>query len=184
VSADNLVLLSGGIDSATLLADSAAQGHAQRALFVDYGQAPASRERVCSKAIADHFEVEWNTVEITGFEIPDGEIPGRNALLAHIALTKLGGGHAACIFLGIHAGTPYRDCTPEFVEETQRSLDFQSGGAARLVAPYVTWPKRLLIDHALSLGIPLDLTHSCERSIEPCEDCLSCIDRRAILARA
>lgn len=184
VSTDNLILLSGGIDSATLLADGAARGDVLGALFVDYGQAPASRERACSKAIADHFDVEWSAVEISGLKIPEGEISGRNALLAHLALTKLGRGRGACIYLGIHAGTPYRDCTPEFVEETQRSLDFQSGGTVRLVAPYVTWSKQLLINRALQLAVPLELTHSCERSVSPCEECLSCIDRRAILARA
>ncbi len=181
---ENLVLLSGGIDSATLLADGAARGDTLRALFVDYGQAPASRERTCSEAIADNFGIQWSALAITGLEIPDGEISGRNALLAHLALTELGSGRGACIYLGIHAGTPYRDCTPEFVEETQRSLDFQSGGAARLVAPFVNWPKQMLIDHALELGVPLELTHSCERSLDPCEECPSCIDRRGIVARA
>ena len=106
-----------------------------------------------------------------------------NPLLAHLALTHLGGRGSTCIYLAIHAGTPYRDCTVQFIEETQRSLDFQSGGVVRLVAPYVAWSKQLVIEHALRLGVPLELTHSCERSTAPCGECPSCIDREALLAR-
>ncbi|HEY5708129.1 MAG TPA: 7-cyano-7-deazaguanine synthase [Solirubrobacterales bacterium] len=180
----HLILLSGGIDSACLLAECDAKSLDPAALFVDYGQAVADKERSCSESLAAHFDIHWSAIELTGLVIPKGEILGRNALLAHLALTYLGHQNASCIYLGIHAGTPYRDCTPGFIEETQRSLDFQSGGAIRLVAPYLTWPKQLIIEHAEELGVPIELTHSCERSARPCGKCPSCLDRIGSFARA
>lgn len=183
MAVEHLVLLSGGIDSACLLADPTVHDGTSAALFVDYGQPVAQTEHECSARIASHYSAPWASIEINGLRVEHGEIPGRNALLAHLALTHLGAPGSACIYLAIHAGTPYRDCTAQFIEETQRSLDFQSGGAVRLVAPYVAWPKQQLIEHALQLGVPLELTHSCERSTAPCGECLSCIDREALLAR-
>jgi 7-cyano-7-deazaguanine synthase len=183
-AASHLILLSGGIDSACLLAECNAKRLDPAALFVDYGQAPADRERFCSKSLAGHFNISWSAIEMTGLIVPDGEIPGRNALLAHLAFAHIGQGQTSCIYLGIHAGTPYRDCTREFIEETQRSLDFQSGGVSQLVAPYVTWSKGEIHQRAKELGVPLELTHSCERSVDPCGRCMSCSDREALLASA
>ncbi|MDX6608231.1 MAG: 7-cyano-7-deazaguanine synthase [Solirubrobacterales bacterium] len=179
----HLILLSGGIDSACLLAERAARRLEPTALFVDYGQSPADRERSCSKSLAAHFGVKWSAVRVGGLTIPNGEIPGRNALLAHLAVVHIGS-DASCIYLGIHAGTPYRDCTQAFVEETQRSIDFQSGGACQLVAPYLTWNKAEVHQRAKELGVPLGITHSCERAEDPCGNCASCIDREALLASA
>jgi 7-cyano-7-deazaguanine synthase len=184
MTTSHLILLSGGIDSACLLAESDVKGLAPEALFVDYGQAPASKERACSESIASHVGARWSSLELTGLNVVEGEIPGRNALFAHLALTQLGDREASCIYLGIHAGTPYRDCTPDFVAETQRSLDFQSGGAARIIAPYVSWSKQMIVEAARELNLPLELTYSCERAAVPCEECASCVDRRTLLASA
>ena len=181
---DEVVLLSGGIDSACLLAERATSGVKPEALFVDYGQPPAAAERVASHALARHFGSPWGEVKLAGIDLPQGEIPGRNALLVHIALTWMGRRGAASIYLGLHAGVPYRDCSPQFVSETQRSLDLQSGGAVRLVAPFIAWSKQMVVERALELDVPLELTRSCERTEEPCGKCLSCLDRKQLLARA
>jgi 7-cyano-7-deazaguanine synthase len=184
MATSHLILLSGGIDSACLLAECNAKRLDPAALFVDYGQAPARKEQFCSKSLAEHFSISWSSIEVTGLAVPSGEIPGRNALLAHLAFAHIGEWKASCIYLGIHSGTPYRDCTQEFVEETQRSLDFQSGGASQLVAPYVSWSKGEVHQRAKELGVPFELTHSCERSVDPCGRCASCTDRETILAGA
>lgn len=173
-----VVLVSGGIDSGCLLAERVAAGSVPDALFVDYGQPPVKAEREASRCLARTLTAPWSEVRVGGLEVSDGEIAGRNALLAHLALTWIGHCGAALIFLGIHAGTPYRDCSSSFVEETQRSLDFQSGGGVRLVAPFVDWPKQLIVDRAHELGLPLRQTHSCERGDNACDECASCIDRR------
>ena len=179
-----LVLLSGGIDSACLLAERCRASAAPQALFVNYGQPAALWERRASRDLARHFGARWDELAVSGLPTGVGEIAGRNALLAHLALTWLGVGVAATIHIGIHAGTTYRDCSPEFVGETQRSLDFQSGGATRLVAPFVKWPKELIVSRARELAVPLEITHSCERGDPPCGECLSCVDRKGLLAHA
>jgi 7-cyano-7-deazaguanine synthase in queuosine biosynthesis len=122
MATSHLILLSGGIDSACLLADRVVHEQAPGALFVDYGQPVAEIERDCSAEIASHYGAPWDVLQIGGLEVCDGEIPGRNALLTQLAFTHLGGERASCIYLAIHAGTPYRDCTPEFIGEIQRSL--------------------------------------------------------------
>jgi len=183
-TAEHLVLLSGGIDSACLLADCRAQGHSVSGLFVEYGQAGAAKERDSSASLAKHFNARWKELRVDGLNPSTGEILGRNSLLIHLALTSLDHLRPTCIYLGIHSGTPYLDCTPEFVTDMQRSLDFHSGGQVQLLAPYVTWSKEMVIERARELTVPLELTHSCERSSTPCGHCPSCIDREVLLARA
>ena len=182
MAAIHLVLLSGGIDSACLLADCTAKHRDVETLFIDYGQAPAMKERECSSALAAERNVPWSAVRLTGLSISAGEIPGRNALLVHIAFAHLGAIETSCIYLGIHAGTPYRDCTPDFIKETQKALDYLGGGTRQLVAPFVSWSKGEVHQRAKELGVPIELTHSCERSADPCGACPSCVDRRALVA--
>ena len=182
VTATHLVLLSGGVDSACVLAERRNSTDQISTLYVDYGQTAADAERASSHSIADHYQVNWAELSVHGLVIPSGEIPGRNALLVHLALAHLGSAHPSCIYLGIHAGTPYRDCSPAFVEETQRSLDYQSSGGCQLVAPLLRWNKGQVVHRALELGMPLHLTHSCECAIQPCGECASCKDREAALA--
>jgi 7-cyano-7-deazaguanine synthase len=171
-----LVLLSGGIDSAAALALALSEGFAAGTLFVDYGQAAAEAERSASRAIANHFAIAWREVTVAGHEFTSGEIRGRNAFLLHSALLVLEW-RAALVFIGIHAGTGYRDCDPPFVELIQQSFDYHSGGTVRIVAPFLGWSKLEIYDYAVSIGLPLNLTHSCEAGSLPCGACRSCLDR-------
>jgi tRNA(Ile)-lysidine synthase TilS/MesJ len=116
-----LVLISGGLDSTTLLHVAKAQGLAVRALHVDYGQAAARAEqttvtRACSKA-----GVELNVVRYAGKTFGPGEIRGRNALLLHIALTEFPA-ESGLVLLGAHGGTGYRTAGPE-TDRTQVGKD-------------------------------------------------------------
>jgi 7-cyano-7-deazaguanine synthase len=172
------------LDSGCLLAELCEKAERPEGLFVDYGQRVAEAERAAAAAISAELGAHFSTLKIEGIEVPSGEIAGRNALLVHLALTWLGESGPANIYLGIHTGTTYRDCSPDFVTETQRSLDFQSGGVVRLVAPYVSWPKQLIFDRAVELGFDVGITHSCERSDVPCGICNSCVDRRDLFAHA
>jgi 7-cyano-7-deazaguanine synthase len=116
--------------------------------------------------------------------IPVGEIPGRNALLVHLALATAGR-DPAVLMLGIHAGTPYRDCTPAFVDAMQASLDFHRDGTLQLAAPFVTWSKSEVYAYARDAAVPLALTYSCEAgTVPPCGACRSCRDRELLDAGA
>ena len=173
-----LILTSGGIDSACLLALSAANG--PEALFVDYGQPARKREKRAAVALAAHYGVSLSTMHAGPLRAVEGEIAGRNMLLAQLALSTLAG-LAGCVLIGIHAGTGYRDCSAEFVELVQRSYEFHSYGCVQFIAPFIEQTKPAILAVARELGVPLELTYSCERGTEPaCGECRSCRDREGL----
>ncbi len=179
-----IVLLSGGVDSASLLALCAEQTVYAEALFVDYGQRAAEPERAAAVTIAKAYDVTLRYVSAQIGSIPEGEILGRNALLVHLALATAPPG-ATTIMIGIHAGTTYRDCSPVFVEVMQASLDLHRDGTVQIAAPFVTWAKHEVYAYARASDVPLDFTYSCEAGTVPaCGTCLSCQDRKLLDACA
>lgn len=181
--ATSLVLLSGGIDSATALAATARESVSCSALFLSYGQAAGRDEQQAAEAIADHYTVPLQTLMVAGPRFGLGEIRGRNAFLVHTALLTAPPGPTT-IIIGVHGGTSYVDCTPEFVETMRRSLAFNTGGEVTLAAPFVDFSKGDIYVLARELRVPLELTYSCERGGEPCGECLSCKDRERLRALA
>ncbi|HEX6679129.1 MAG TPA: 7-cyano-7-deazaguanine synthase [Gaiellaceae bacterium] len=179
--ATSLILLSGGLDSATALAAATRDGASPSGLFIMYGQAAERAERQAAAAIADYYSVSLETLTVTGRRFGEGEIRGRNAFLIHGALLAAEPGPTTMI-LGIHAGTGYVDCTPEFVGLMQRSLAFHTGGEVTLAAPFVDFSKGDVYALARKLHVPVELTYSCERGGEPCGECLSCRDRELLSA--
>jgi 7-cyano-7-deazaguanine synthase len=145
-------------------------------LFVDYGQAAATAEDRASAAIANHYHVDRRVLRVAGISFGSGEIRGRNSFLVSAALLTFPS-ESGSIVLGIHAGAGYRDCDPDFLAVTQQSLDFHTGGTVALVAPFIEAGKANLFAIAEDLGVPVELTFSCEAGPEPCGECLSCRDR-------
>ena len=114
------MLASGGVDSSTLLWLCAEQGIVPSALFVDYGQAAAQSEGVSVAKLCDGLRVPWRQVRYSGSRFGPGEIRGRNAYLLHTALMEFPA-QSGVVALGIHAGTGYDDCSPEFIDAMQLS---------------------------------------------------------------
>jgi 7-cyano-7-deazaguanine synthase len=180
------VLLSGGLDSSTALMTFAAEQlpGAVEALFIDYGQPAAAHELRAAHSIAQHVGTPMRTLQVGGIDIGEGEITGRNALLVHAAYAAFTA-RAGAIVLSIHAGTRYRDCSPEFVATMQDSLDFHSNGAVRLATPFLGLNKAEVFDVAVTSGVPLDKTRSCEGpDARPCGRCRSCRDMELLRARS
>jgi 7-cyano-7-deazaguanine synthase len=176
-----LVLCSGGIDSATVAVERIAQGDQFQLCFVDYGQRARVAERRSVGALAQLLGVEVAYLGVHGLMThAQGEIPARNLLLLSAALAARP--QTRLMFLGIHAATGYRDCSPAFVAEMQRVLDFHTDGTCRLAAPFLHWSKADVVALARELDAPLELTHSCEAADEPCGSCRSCVDRAVLLA--
>lgn len=174
------VLLSGGIDSALCCHLLCQEGHKVTGLFVDYGQPSARRERLAAEGIANAMGIGLRTARIeAGSGIGTGELRGRNALLVSTAVfhRDTEDGVVAC---GVHAGTPYYDCSPAFATTMGRLVEEQSDGRLRLVCPLLDMGKPEIIAAFVAAGLPLAATYSCESGDGPCGACASCLDRTAL----
>lgn len=175
-----IVLLSGGLDSAACVHLLRKQFDV-RGVHVSYGQASERQEHMAAVSVADFFQIPLSIFSLQGARSKsDGEIIGRNAFLVFTALLEATAPQVV-IALGIHAGTPYYDCSHGFIRAIQCIIDASSDGSVRVVTPFADWSKRDIWEYCLSHGVPVDLTYSCERGAEqPCNKCLSCQDLEAL----
>ena len=199
-----VVLLSGGLDSATCAAQAIADGFEVIALSFDYGQRH-ERELLAAKAvvkalgITDHQLImvnlaQWGGSSLTDEaiavptdgvqtdEIPSTYVPGRNTVFIAIALSLAEAQNAEAIYLGINAVdySGYPDCRPEYLSAFQTLATLSSkagleGHAPDLVAPLVMDSKADIVRRALRLGVPIEITWSCYKGGQtPCGVCDSC----------
>ena len=174
-----MVLASGGLDSATVLALLISLDIRPTSLFIDYQQSAASAEESAITSICQTMGVPLRIVRHKGTRFGAGEIRGRNAFLLHAGLLEFPP-TSGVIVMGIHGGTGYVDCSPDFIELMQRSFDLQTGGSIAIVTPFLTWSKGDIWRLAVDLGVPIEQTYSCEADNQPCGSCKSCIDRRSL----
>lgn len=172
------VLLGGGLDSTALIPFYLSRGDTVRGVHFDYGQPSLEGERRSVLGIAEHYAVSVEMVQL-GLSITNvrGEYFCRNAVLLLCAASILdhAGGRLS---LGIHAETPYYDCSSSFLTDVQRLLDGYFGGTVRVEAPFVEFTKRDVFNFCLLNQVPVDLTFSCERRSDcPCGECQSCEER-------
>ena len=209
-----IILLSGGLDSATVAAQAIADGYEPIALSFRYGQRH-ERELVAAQQVAaalnirEHFIVDVNlaqwggsaltdasiTMPIEGVqsgEIPITYVPGRNTVFIAIALSLAETKGAEAIYLGINAVdySGYPDCRPDYLAAFQKLAMLSSkvgveGHAPKLVAPLVMDSKVDIVRRARRLGVPIALTWSCYQGGEvPCGVCDSCRIRDKALLEA
>mgnify|MGYP003519454593 FL=1 len=209
-----VVLLSGGLDSATTAAIAIAEGYQVIALSFRYGQRH-EKELVAAKKIAEalgikeHFISEidlsqWGGSSLTdqsmpipqeGLEpdiIPSTYVPGRNTVFMAIALSLAEAKNAQAIYLGINAVdySGYPDCRPEYLAAYQKLANLSSkagveGNAPQLVAPLVKDSKLDIVRRALELNVPIADTWSCyQGGVIPCGLCDSCRIRDRALIEA
>jgi 7-cyano-7-deazaguanine synthase len=178
-----LVLVSGGIDSSACVAFFKTQPNSVAGMFVDYGQLSAAKELHAASQICRHFGVHLTKIHCLGVkEKGRGCIRGRNGLLVSLALTEVRF-ESGIIALGIHSGTDYWDCSAEFVRALQTLIDGYTDGRIRLELPFLQWNKREIWEFCREMGIPLELTYSCELGLDqPCGRCSSCQDLEALRA--
>lgn len=175
------VLMSGGIDSAACAAFLIDQGLEVSAVFVDHGQAAADYERVAVRSLSTALKIQVQELALTGTaRFGSGELIGRNAFLVFSAILATRA-RSSRIALGLHAGTPYYDCSPAFVDTINRSVAEHTDNAIQVVTPFIQWTKREVYDYFIRAGLPTELTYSCESGTSPtCGKCASCQDRKAL----
>ena len=205
-----IVLLSGGLDSATAAAIAHIEGYELIGLSFDYGQRHDKELHVArllaEKYCKQHFVLNvplwaWGASALTDksidvpqdgptHQIPVTYVPGRNTVFLALALSLAEAKGAEAIYLGINAVdySGYPDCRPEYLEVFQSLAALSSkagieGNAPRLVAPLVTMSKVDIVREALRLKVPIEDTWSCYLGGEtPCGLCDSCRIRDAAIA--
>ncbi|WP_321326410.1 7-cyano-7-deazaguanine synthase [Thiomicrorhabdus sp.] len=172
------VLLSGGIDSVSCAHLLKKKGFSVSAVFVDYGQASLHQECIAVEKIKDELEIEVKYIVTTAPKMDDhGEIIGRNAFLIFSAIFSAEV-HSGLLAIGIHSGTPYYDCSKNFITQMENIVSEYCNGRLSLIAPFVDWDKSSVYQYFRETGIPIEMTYSCESgAFPPCKQCASCIDR-------
>jgi 7-cyano-7-deazaguanine synthase len=209
-----IVLLSGGLDSATSLAIAHSQGFITFALSVHYGQRhvaelEAARRVATALGAYEHRVMGVDLAgiggsaltdpgvaipEVPGSGIPVTYVPARNTLLLSLALGWAEVVGAADIFVGVNAVdySGYPDCRPEFIEAFQRlaRLATKAGVEGRgltIQAPLVNLTKADIIRTGIRLGVDFGMTVSCYQADaqgRACGRCDSCRLRAAGFAAA
>lgn len=153
-------------------------GHNVSAIFVDYGQLAAKQEIMAARQIAGYFNTPLKEVRISlNKTFGAGEVKYRNGSLIFV------GAMAASpdtdnLVIGIHAGTPYPDCSDNFVSSVSEALSKSTEQSYTLIVPVRSWLKSQIVAYAVKENLPISLTYSCESGgHSPCGTCDSCKDR-------
>lgn len=199
-----VVLLSGGLDSATCLAIAKAEGYNPIALSFDYGQRhlaelDAARRVAQAQGVIDHRVVRVDigsfggsaltdrsiaVPETPGEGIPVTYVPARNTIFLAYALGLAEVHGALDIVIGVNAVdySGYPDCRPEFIDAFERLANLATkagveGGRFRVHAPLVSLTKADIIRRGIALGVDYSLTVSCYQADaegRACGRCDSC----------
>jgi len=200
ISKTAVVLLSGGLDSATALYLAKAQGFECQALIFDYGQrhkqevayavkiaqASGSAYRILKidlpwkgSALLDK-KIEVPKKITSG--IPVTYVPARNIIFLSFALSLAEVIKAQAIFIGAHAQdySGYPDCREEFFKAFIRmaKVGLAAKYRIKILVPLLNKTKAQIIRLGHTLGVPFELTWSCYRAArQPCGKCNSCYYR-------
>lgn len=180
-TASVVVLAGGGIDSTACLYQLRSEGFRTRAVHIDFGQRASALEWQAVQRIAKRIDVHADQIAVRSRNVfTRDEIPGRNAALVLLGVMHLLP-EEKIICLGVHAGTPFVDCSKSFVASLASIVAEQTDSRVRLVAPLHDLTKPETVALARSLGVPMELTHSCQTDTPGgCGSCHSCKDRRAL----
>ena len=175
------LLLSGGIDSTACLSFYLKERYSVECIHIDYGQLGSKHEHAAVERVVLHYNVPLTVLRWSGNnDFKSGEIVGRNAFLLIGSLMEIGT-QSGILATGIHAGTPYFDCSKTFIASLQAVVDGYCAGRVRLAAPFLEWSKLEVYEYCKFQDVPIDKTYSCEEGMtKECGECLSCLDRRAL----
>lgn len=194
-----LVLLSGGLDSVAALAWAVQQGyHIQGALSFSYGQRHV-REIDAAAAVARFYRLPHEVVQLPTIggsrltdsgAVPRGRdlaaldeqiaptyVPNRNMILLAYAAARALLSEASLLLGGWNAADAgnYPDCRDEFLAATEQTLRLATLRPFQIVRPLIADRKPAIVQRALTLGAPIELTWTCyqggERACGSCDAC-------------
>lgn len=198
-----VILVSGGLDSATCLAIAKSEGYKCYALSFDYGQRSSSEltaagqqirffdavshqiislgiGRLGGSALTDHsVDVPINGVVLN--QIPVTYVPARNTVFLSYALAWAEVLHAEAIFIGVNAldYSGYPDCRPEYIEAFEKMANLATkagieGHPIRIRTPLIRMTKAQIISLGTRLGVDYSRTVSCYQADEEGRACGRC----------
>ena len=204
-----VVLVSGGLDSATALAIARSQSFECYALSVAYGQRHAIELEAAARVATalgarEHRIMHVDLAEIGGSALTDKTVavpqtptdgipvtyvPARNTIMLSLALAWAEVLHAQDLFIGVNAldYSGYPDCRPEYIAAFAALANLATkagveGNPCRIHAPLIAWSKAEIIRLGTRLGVDYSLTISCyqpDGQGRACGLCDSCRLRRA-----
>jgi 7-cyano-7-deazaguanine synthase len=199
-----VILLSGGLDSATVVAMAKSEGYDCYTMSFDYGQRHRAELNAAARVARDLGAVEHKVIGLSldgigGSALTDSSIdvpqapsegipvtyvPARNTVFLSLALGWAEVLNARDIFIGVNAVdySGYPDCRPEFVESFERMANLATkagveGQGFRIQAPLQNLSKAQIVQAGIALGVDYSLTVSCYQADDDgraCGKCDSC----------
>ena len=198
-----VILLSGGLDSTTVLAIAKSQGYECYGLSFDYGQRHRAELQASARVAQAMGTVEHKTIRIDlssiggsaltdsaiavpesqeeGDVIPVTYVPARNTVFMSIALGWAEVLGAEAIFVGVNAVdySGYPDCRPEYIAAFEKMANLATkagveGSRLSIETPLMTLSKQQIIEKGVALGVDYGLTVSCYQADEQGRACGKC----------
>lgn len=209
-----VILLSGGLDSATTLAIAKQSGYECFALSFDYGQRHRAELDAVQRVLAQYGEIPHKVIHIDldqiggsaltdraiaipntpSSGIPVTYVPARNTIFLSLALGWAEVLDAQAIYIGVNAVdySGYPDCRPEYIKAFQQLANLATrqgveGQPIKLETPLISLSKAEIIQLGTKLGVDYALTVSCyaaDSTGKACGQCDSCRLRAAGFAEA
>lgn len=202
-------ILSGGMDSVTLLYHLRAQGYEVHALSFNYGQRHKKEldyaRVICEELGVTHYVVELSSVgnllkgsSLTDdIDVPEGHyaeptmkqtvVPNRNMIMLSIAVGHAVSMGASDVFFGAHAGDHaiYPDCRKEFVNLLSSVTQIANYNSVTIHAPFIDMDKGDIAIRGKELGVPYEKTWTCYKGLEKhCGKCGACSERIEAMQKA
>jgi len=198
-----LLILSGGLDSSTLLFYLQDKGFEVQCLSIDYGQTHV-KEVIAAKMISAKAGVPFEIMSIPNLgsyldgsaltdpsiKVPHGDyreesmkstiVPNRNMIFLSIAVGYAIGKGIHKVAYAAHSGDHfiYPDCRPEFIERMQNVFKFCHTEPIELIVPFMNLSKIEIVMIGNDLKVPFELTWTCyEGRNLPCGKCGACRER-------
>lgn len=196
-----VILLSGGLDSATVVAMAKDQGYACYTMSFDYGQRHRAELNAAERVARDLGVVQHKVIGLnldgmggsaltdTSIDVPEtlGEgipvtyVPARNTVFLSLALGWAEVLEARDIFIGVNAVdySGYPDCRPEFIEAFERLANLATkagveGNGFTIQAPLQNMSKAEIVKAGVALGVDYGLTVSCYQADDEGQACGKC----------
>ena len=203
---DCVIIMSGGMDSVTLLHDY--KERIAVAVTFDYHSRHAEHEIECARWQCEQLGIRHLVIEVdfmeqyfkssllkNGFEeIPEGHyaadnmkstvVPFRNGIMLSIAAGIAESDALEYVLMANHSGDHfiYPDCRPEFVEAMGQAICLGTTNNVKLLAPYTSWSKRDIALRGQELGVDYSHTYSCYKGGDKhCGKCGTCVERKEAL---